>query len=186
MPDQHSGNSYNFSVWNTEGKNKKLASQVDKMSLKLKQTEKDTKSLREEVAHMTRMYTHFSRTLHENVGKYENIHIHYDDPRSRARSVDEVVGTLQEEVRVLAASMKTEHSVIEDTQGENKGNIDKLLQLIESLKSKEEADVRTALNEVGTLAEKVQGFMQIAKSEMGKKAMKLTVLVPANRYVIPF
>jgi hypothetical protein len=82
--------------------------------------------------------------------------------------------------------MKTEHSVIEDNQGENKGKIDKLLELIESLKSKEEADVRTALNEVGTLAEKVQGFIDIAKSEMGKRGMKSAVFVPANRYVIPF
>jgi len=186
MPDQHSGNSYNFSVWNTKGKNKKLASRVDQMSLKLKQTEKDTKSLREEVAHMTRMFPHFSRTLNENVGKYENIHIHYDDPRSHAPSVDEVVCTLQEKVRVLTASMKTEHSVIEDNQGENKGKINKLLELIESLKSKEEADVKTALNEVGKLAEKVQGFIQIAKSEIGKQGMNLTVLVPANQYVIPF
>ena len=186
MPDQHSGNSYNFSVWNTEGKNKKLASRVDQMSSKLKQAENDTKSLREEVAHMTSMLTHFSRTLNENVGKYENIHIHYDDPRSHARSEDEVVSKLQEKVRVLTESLKTEHSVIEVNQGENKGTINKLLEMIESLKSKEEADVRTALNEVGTLAEKVQGLIHVATSEMGKKGMKLAVLVPANRYVIPF
>jgi hypothetical protein len=93
---------------------------------------------------------------------------------------------LQEQVRVLSASAKTEHSVLEDSQGKNKRENDKLLQMIESLQSTEQADVRKALNKVGELAEKVKGFIQTAESELGKEGIKLAVLVPENRYVIPF
>jgi len=135
---------------------------------------------------MTKMFNHFSKTLSENVGNYENIHIHYDDARSNAGNGKEILSALQEKVNELTQRMAKEHSVVKDNKGNIEGNMHKVLGFIESVQSKEEADVRNVLEKVEKIGDKVNEIMQIAKSELDKKGIKLQVLVPPNRYIIPF
>jgi len=82
--------------------------------------------------------------------------------------------------------MAKEHSVVKHNTGDIEGNMHKVMGVIQSIQSKEEADVRNVLNNIEKIGDKVHVFMQIAKSEMDKKGIKLQVLVPPNRYIIPF
>ena len=114
------------------------------------------------------------------------MHIHYDNPQSRAGDAKEILTALENKVQVLTERMAKEHSVVKHNTGDIEGNMHKVMGVIQSIQSKEEADVRNVLNNIEKIGDKVHVFMQIAKSEMDKKGIKLQVLVPPNRYIIPF
>ena len=184
MACPHPGNSYVFSVWNNEGKNKKLQARVNSLESKLKKKEDDTKSLRDEVAHMTKMFTQFTKSLKENVGKYESIHIHYDDPRRDARDSEEKVIKLQKEITRLSQCSATDNKLMEGTKDKIDKKIAITMRFLKTLKLKEEADVEKVCSEIDEIRGKIKGIVEIAKSKYGPN--KLELEVPPSRYIIPF
>ena len=186
MACPHPGNSYVFSVWNNEGKNKKLQAQVNSLESKLKKKQDDIKSLRDEVAHMSKMFTQFTKSLKENVGKYESVHIHYDDPRSDARGSEEKVIKLEQEITRLSQWQAKENTVMEGTKDNITKNLTKVLGIIESLKSTEEADVHKVFSELDEIKAKITEFVKIAKSKTETNNPNVEALVSPSRYIIPF